>query len=72
MSVFKVKYLATPRVKHVYCRVFASPSPNHTYHSLGNLTLGAGEEFEAFQRAFSGAAFEDDSRESPETDRSVR
>ena len=60
MSVFKVKYLVAPGHKHVYVRVFTAPSPNQTYRALGNLTMGAGEEFEHFQRAFSGAHFEDD------------
>lgn len=60
MSVFKVKWMTTPGAGHVYVRVFSSPSPNHTYAALGNLTMRKGEEWEAFQRAFSGAIYEEE------------
>lgn len=59
MSVFKIKYMTAPTAKHVYCRVFASSSPNETYAALGNLTIRK-SEFEDFKRACSGTAFFDD------------
>ena len=59
MSVFKIKYLKTPGLRHVYCRLFASPSPNQTYASCGNFTVSTGEEWDCLQRAMSGVAFED-------------
>lgn len=66
-GVFRVRYMTTETVPHVYCHVYAAPAPNLTFASLGLLTLRKAE-FAAFRLAFK-AEFVDDLRpDEPEDD----
>jgi len=59
MTVFKVKWMTASTAAHVYCRAFSAPNPEHTFASLGNLTIRK-NEFDALKAAFSGATFEEE------------
>lgn len=59
-GVFRVRYMTTQSVPHVYCNVYAAAAPNLTFASLGLLTMNK-SEFDAFRRDFK-AEFIDDLR----------
>lgn len=37
--IFRVRYMTTDVIPHVYCRLFASERPGTTFAALGNLTM---------------------------------
>lgn len=57
---FRVRYMTTDMVTHVYCHVYAAEAPGRPFESIGLLTLTR-QGFEAFRRAFA-AEFIDDLR----------
>ena len=58
--IFRVRYMTTNTVPHVYCNVYAASTPGQPFKSLGLLTLSK-SDFEAFKQAFK-AEFVDDLR----------
>ena len=59
--VFRVRYMTTSMVPHVYCNVYAAQSADRRFESIGGLTLTK-SMFEVFQRSFV-AEWVDDLRE---------
>ena len=49
--IFRVHYLLTDLVPHVYCRVFAAPAAEQTFALIGYLGMTK-PEFVAFRQAF--------------------
>jgi hypothetical protein len=50
--IFRVHFMTSVLIPHVYVRIFASHRPGATFAGLGNLTMRK-EEFRAFRQAFS-------------------
>ncbi len=66
-TIFRVRYMTTETVPHVYCNVYAAPAPNLTFASLGLLTMDK-TEFAAFRRAFKAEFLDDLRPDEPEDD----
>lgn len=51
MPIFRVQYMTTEAIPHVYCRVFSAPDRDKTFASCGQLTMRK-DEFEVFRKLF--------------------
>lgn len=58
MNIFKVRYMSSPSIPHIYCRVFVSNDKGANYAAIGNLTLRR-DDFEAFRKSFKAEFVED-------------
>lgn len=56
--IFRVHYMTTATIPHVYCRLFVASGPNLTFAGIGSLTMRK-TEFAAFQKAFDAEFIED-------------
>jgi hypothetical protein len=54
---FRVRYMTSPHIPHVYCRVFCATNGSN-YESCGNLTMRK-DEFVAFSTSFTAEFIED-------------
>jgi hypothetical protein len=58
MILFRVRYMNTPSIPHVYCRVFVATDSGH-YASVGNLTMRR-DEFAVFRVRFEAEFVKDE------------
>lgn len=61
--LFRVRYMTSFGIPHVYCRLFQAPAPGLTFAGCGNFTLGK-EDWAAFRYAARGVEFLMDSERS--------
>jgi hypothetical protein len=56
--IFRVHYMTTATIPHVYCRLFVAGGPNLTFAAIGSLTMRK-NEFAAFETHFDAEFIED-------------